>query len=170
MPSSRLLCLAAVLSLAPAARADEPLRAVIDRELSAQWTDQKAAPAPRSTDSEFLRRVYVDLVGTAPSYEEGTKFLADADAKKREKLIDALIADPRFAGRTFVFTGTLETQTREDAQAKVLAKGGSTKFFKTSLEWLFFISHKTTNETVILDEIAKYSNADFPESVLEGDD
>lgn len=47
--------------------------------------------------------------------------------------------------------------------SKVLSKGGSTKFFKTSLEWLFFISHKTTNETVILDEIAKYSNADFPE-------
>ncbi len=47
--------------------------------------------------------------------------------------------------------------------SKILAKGPSTKFFKTSLEWLFFISHKTTNETVILDEIAKYANFEFPE-------
>ncbi len=47
--------------------------------------------------------------------------------------------------------------------SKILAKGPSTKFFKSSLEWLFFISHKTTNETVILDEIAKYSNVEFPE-------
>ncbi|MBI3185260.1 MAG: adventurous gliding motility protein GltC [Myxococcales bacterium] len=47
--------------------------------------------------------------------------------------------------------------------SRVLAKGPSTKFFKTSLEWLFFISHKTTNETVILDEIAKYANFEFPE-------
>ena len=47
--------------------------------------------------------------------------------------------------------------------SKILARGPDTKFFKNSLEWLFFISHKTTNETVILDEIAKYSNFEFPE-------
>jgi len=47
--------------------------------------------------------------------------------------------------------------------SKLLAKGPSSKFFKTSLEWLFFISHKTVNESVVLEEIAKYSNFDFPE-------
>jgi len=47
--------------------------------------------------------------------------------------------------------------------SKILAKGPQTKFFKSSLEWLFFISHKTLNESVILGEIAKYSNAEFPE-------
>ena len=47
--------------------------------------------------------------------------------------------------------------------SKLLAKGPDGKFFKTSLEWLFFISHKTVNESVILDEIAKYSNFEFPE-------
>jgi len=33
-------------------------------------------------------------------------------------------ADPAFAGKTFVFTGTLRTMTREEAQARVLARGG----------------------------------------------
>jgi tetratricopeptide (TPR) repeat protein len=47
--------------------------------------------------------------------------------------------------------------------SRLLELGDRTKFFKSSLEWLFFISHKTTNEQVILDEIAKYSNFDFPE-------
>ncbi|WP_208719324.1 adventurous gliding motility protein GltC [Corallococcus sicarius] len=47
--------------------------------------------------------------------------------------------------------------------SKILAVGPSTKFFKTSLEWLFFISRKTQNETVILDEIARYANYEFPE-------
>jgi hypothetical protein len=47
--------------------------------------------------------------------------------------------------------------------SKILELGDRTKFFKSSLEWLFFISHKTTNENVILDEIAKYSNFEFPE-------
>lgn len=48
--------------------------------------------------------------------------------------------------------------------SKVLERGDQgNKFFKPSLEWLFFISHKTVNESVILDEIAKYSNYKFPE-------
>ncbi|MBK7861705.1 MAG: adventurous gliding motility protein GltC [Archangiaceae bacterium] len=47
--------------------------------------------------------------------------------------------------------------------SKILARGPQTKFFKSSLEWLFFISRKTVNEQVVLDEIAKYSNFDFPE-------
>ena len=47
--------------------------------------------------------------------------------------------------------------------SKLLSLGPSTKFFKTSLEWLFFISRKTKNETVILDEIARHANQEFPE-------
>lgn len=47
--------------------------------------------------------------------------------------------------------------------SKVLERGDKTKFFKSSLEWLFFISRKTINETVVLDEIAKYSGYEFPE-------
>ncbi len=47
--------------------------------------------------------------------------------------------------------------------SKILSVGPETKFFRTSLEWLFFISRKTKNETVILDEIAKYANQEFPE-------
>ena len=81
----------------PLAGADEPLRAVIDRELGAAWKEQQIAPAPKSADAEFLRRVTIDLVGTVPTYDETVKFLADKDEKKRAKLIDALLADPRFA-------------------------------------------------------------------------
>lgn len=47
--------------------------------------------------------------------------------------------------------------------SKILAQGPQTKYFKTSLEWLFFIGRKTKNETVILDEIARYANYEFPE-------
>jgi hypothetical protein len=41
--------------------------------------------------------VYLDLIGQPPTYDETTKFLADTDAKKREKLIDALIARSEYA-------------------------------------------------------------------------
>ena len=47
--------------------------------------------------------------------------------------------------------------------SKILALGEGGKFFRSSLEWLFFISRKTKNETVILDEIARYANVEFPD-------
>lgn len=93
----RYWLLATLLLATHSARANESLRAVIDRELSAEWKKQNVAPAAKSTDAEFVRRIYLDLVGTSPTYEEATKFLADPDNKKREKLIDKLITDPRFA-------------------------------------------------------------------------
>lgn len=81
---------------APAAAADPPLRATIDAELKAGWAKHAVTPAPRSADHEFLRRVYLDLVGTIPTHDEAVAFLGDPDPKKRDKLTDRLLADPRF--------------------------------------------------------------------------
>lgn len=101
MPHSaypRIVAGIAGLFVAATVHAEErPRRQTIDAELKMAWEREKVAPAARSTDSEFLRRVYLDLVGTVPSYEEATKFLADVDTSKRAKLIDRLLADPRFA-------------------------------------------------------------------------
>ncbi len=46
---------------------------------------------------------------------------------------------------------------------RILAKGDDGAYFKLSLEWLFFIAHKSTNQSVVLDEIARYAGAEFPE-------
>ncbi len=48
-------------------------------------------PAARSTDEEFLRRVYVDTVGRVPKPSERRAVLAAPD---RRRLIDTLLADP----------------------------------------------------------------------------
>jgi len=92
-------CLLSLLLFLPlAARADEkPLRQVIDAELQAAWQREKLAPAPRSSDAEFLRRLYLDLVGTIPTYDEARQFLDSKDEQKRAQLIDRLLDDPRFA-------------------------------------------------------------------------
>lgn len=73
------------------------LRETIDREVRAAWEKEKLAPPARSSDVVFLRRIYLDLIGMIPSYEEATSFLNDGDPQKREKLIDTLLADPRYA-------------------------------------------------------------------------
>jgi hypothetical protein len=89
-----LLLLVAV----PAARAAEtPLRDVVDSHVKAGWQQQKLTPAAAADDATFLRRLYLDLVGTIPTADEAARFLDDTAADKRSKLIDTLIADPRFA-------------------------------------------------------------------------
>src|SRR5262245_22646027 len=76
---------------------DRPLRDVIDTEISAAWARENVSPAKPGTDAEFLRRVYLDLVGTIPTYAETVAFLDSKEADKRAKLVDRLLADSRYA-------------------------------------------------------------------------
>jgi hypothetical protein len=46
--------------------------------------------------------------------------------------------------------------------SKVLARGTDKRFFRPSLEWLFFISRKTVDEDIVLDDVARYSTVAFP--------
>src|SRR5579871_131694 len=53
-------------------------------------------PSGLAADGEFLRRVCLDLASTLPPPERVRDFLASKDPRKREKLIDALMASPEF--------------------------------------------------------------------------
>src|SRR5437867_3210255 len=97
-PCLLLLALAGTTIAAPALRAQEkPLRQAIDAEVRATWQREKITPARRAGDAAFLRRVFLDLVGTIPTFDETQQFLRDSEPNKREKLIDKLLGDPRFA-------------------------------------------------------------------------
>ncbi len=91
----RLLLMA--LLFAPALLGAAELRDTIDARLEAAWKQQKIEPAAPAGDAEFLRRIYLDLLGRVPSYEEAVAFLEDTSGEKRERLIDRLLADPQFA-------------------------------------------------------------------------
>jgi len=56
----------------------------------------RVPPSPRASDAEFLRRAYLDTIGTLPSAEEARVFLAERAADKRDRLIDALLSRPEF--------------------------------------------------------------------------
>ncbi len=73
------------------------LAAKIDEHLAKRWAEVKVTPAPRAEDTEFVRRAYLDLAGRIPSVSETRLFLADEQAERRQKLIDRLLASPRYA-------------------------------------------------------------------------
>ena len=54
-------------------------------------------PSGPCTDSAFLRRAYLDVIGRLPSPEETRTFLSDSTADKRVKLVDTLLDRPEFA-------------------------------------------------------------------------
>ncbi len=63
----------------------------IDEALDARIRSEQVSLSPPSSDSEFLRRVYLDITGHIPSAEKAAAFLDSRDANKRAKLIDELL-------------------------------------------------------------------------------
>jgi hypothetical protein len=54
-------------------------------------------PAPICSDGVFIRRVYLDVIGTLPTAQEARTFISSQDSKKRGKLIDRLLERKEFA-------------------------------------------------------------------------
>ena len=70
----------------------------VDELVAAKWKRMKILPSGLCSDTDFIRRVFLDLTGLPPSADEVRAFIADArDTKaKREELIDQLIGTPAF--------------------------------------------------------------------------
>ncbi len=54
------------------------------------------APAKVCSDAVFLRRAYLDVIGTLPTADEARQFLEDSDPDKRRKLVDRLLERDEF--------------------------------------------------------------------------
>ena len=68
----------------------------IDEEIQSRWADLAIQASDKADDSEWMRRVYLDLLGRVPSVREAEQFLADQRQKKREILVEDLLADTGF--------------------------------------------------------------------------
>jgi hypothetical protein len=54
-------------------------------------------PSSACSDADFLRRVYLDVIGTLPTPDEASRFLADERPDKRVALVDELLGRPEYA-------------------------------------------------------------------------
>src|SRR5947207_425730 len=59
----------------------------IDSRFGELWKDAGAAQHEVVDDATFMRRVYLDLVGTIPSVAQSRDFLAEESPRKRERLV-----------------------------------------------------------------------------------
>ena len=71
----------------------------IDVLLHARYDREHLAPVADAEPAVRLRRVYLDLVGLPPRPEELVAFLADPSAEQYGRVVDRLLASPRYGER-----------------------------------------------------------------------
>jgi hypothetical protein len=90
----------AVCAADPVAQPDpaDAIAALIDKHLAADWAARGIKPTAPADDAEFVRRVYLDLIGRAPKAAETRTFIDDPAPDKRRVLVDRLMTMPGYAG------------------------------------------------------------------------
>lgn len=133
------LSLGILTALARATPAQEPLHRQIDALIAAKAQADSVTLQPRSDDAQFVRRVYLDLVGRIPTATETKQFLDDAaggdavaQTAKRSQLIDRLLASSEHPRRMQeLFNAMLMERRGEHAEwTKFLRKA-----FEKNLPW-----------------------------------
>ena len=71
--------------------------AAIDGMIQAEWKKESVSPAGMAGDAQYLRRLYLDVVGTIPPSQVVSDFIADKNPSKRLKAVEALLDSPKYA-------------------------------------------------------------------------
>jgi mono/diheme cytochrome c family protein len=75
------------------------VRNPIDQFILAKLEAKRLHPAPPASKVALMRRVYEDLVGMPPTPTEADRYLTDTSPDAYDKLVDRLLADPRYGER-----------------------------------------------------------------------
>lgn len=118
----------------------DPIIDYIDERIRTVWEENEVKPSPHADDAEWLRRVYLDIVGHIPSGDELDAFLADEDPGKRSRVIEELIEHPDYVRNfTTIWTNLSLGRVTPDRTSRP----GMEKFFRES-----FARNRPWNEIV----------------------
>ncbi|MEY4483846.1 MAG: hypothetical protein RL693_1298, partial [Verrucomicrobiota bacterium] len=90
----------------------------IDEIVAVGLKNAKQEPNALASDEQFVRRVYLDLVGRVPTREETMAFLGDTSSSKRAKVIDKLVSSDGFNSRMFDYFSDMLRMTDDAQKAK----------------------------------------------------
>ncbi|MFK7777632.1 MAG: DUF1549 domain-containing protein [Gimesia sp.] len=83
----------------PRPKQTEWVKNPIDAFILTKLEQKGLSPAPPANRAALIRRVYFNLTGLPPTPEEVDQFINDSSADAYEKLIDRLLASPRYGER-----------------------------------------------------------------------
>lgn len=92
------------------------IAAQVDAQINKKLAAANVKPNPRTTDEQFVRRAYLEIAGTIPSYDQTLDFLESKDRDKRRKLIDKLLDSEEYVSHSFDwYADFLRVVSRTDA-------------------------------------------------------
>jgi Protein of unknown function (DUF1553)/Protein of unknown function (DUF1549) len=97
---------------------DVPAFNFIDEKLVAKWKDLGLTPSPVVDDAAFLRRLFLDAIGTLPTPAEVKAFLDDKDPDKRKQAVERVLDRPEFVDFWALKWGDLLRINRDQLQEK----------------------------------------------------
>ena len=113
----------------------------IDQQLRQAWSDNEIQPSEVATDEEWVRRIYLDLCGRIPTFDEARSFLEDESPRKRFVLIESLLAHEDYV-RNFTTIWTNNSIGRATPQR--VSRTGMEKFYREA-----FAKDRPWNEIVV---------------------
>lgn len=123
------------------AGAEVSLGEFIDQQIRQGWTDNEIEASPLASDEEWVRRVYLDLVGRIPTLTEARQFLADKNPRKRAMLVDVLLENEDYVRN---FTTIWANNSIGRGAPQRVSRTGMEKFYREA-----FAKNRPWNEIVV---------------------
>lgn len=128
---------------------DEEVIALINSHIQKGWSDHQITPSPPATEGEWLRRLFLDVLGRIPSLEETLAFQRDKDPEKRAKLVDRLLNSDEYIEEyarnwTTVWTNTLIGRTGGDNEDSMANRQGLQQYLRRAM-----LTNKPYNQIVL---------------------
>lgn len=149
------LCWAALFSGSPVRgvvaatpEPEVPQVQMINAAMEQQWKELQLSPAAEEDDSKWCRRVFLDLIGRIPTYEEMTDFLRQRHPRKREQLVDTLLNGSQYTEEFASHWGTIWSniligRSGGNARRSLINREGMGKYLRDC-----FARNKPYNEMV----------------------
>jgi len=99
----------------------------IDDLLAKHWQEHKVEPSQPLSDPLFVRRVYLELGGRIPTFDETTAFLDDKSPAKRADLIDTLLESPDYVSHFYNYWADV---------LRLCERPQNDLFFEPYLDWV----------------------------------
>jgi hypothetical protein len=108
----------------------------INDQIAKKWKENKITPAKRSTDYEFLRRTYLDIVGRIAKPKEISEYLGWPAEQRRSRLIEKLLQSDEYANNfANIFANLLMTRTGPKLHHEQMQVWLTDEFAKSNADW-----------------------------------
>ena len=121
--------------------AEVSLGEFIDQQIRQGWQDNEIVQSAAATDEEWVRRIYLDLLGRIPTMEEASKFLADESPRKRSVRVEELLEHEDYVRN---FTTVWSNNCIGRGAPQRVSRTGMEKFFREA-----FARNRPWNEIVV---------------------